>query len=79
MAKRRYYLLVQRDVLEDGCWTPQFGDYDKGTVLHEKEDYRKHAKASDLKVIITGASGRAVKDAVHALNNRTPTCRKVRK
>lgn len=76
MAKRRYYTLVER---HNGCWGAGFGDYDKETVLDEKdsilEDYTG-MKPSDLKIISTGASQKDITAAVDVLNRKTNTCKR---
>lgn len=64
---RKYYTLAVR---EHGRWGPQFGSYDKEDVTSEREDYRDHDyKASDLKILTTGAKKADVDAAIRKLNN----------
>lgn len=46
-----YYALYTRDTTAD-AFAIQFGDYDHGTVLDERQDYRDHGtKASDIRIV----------------------------
>lgn len=63
---RKYHTLLVR---EDGAWTREFGDYERGTVEYELEDYRdKGVRRSDLKIITTDDNDSAINAAVAKLN-----------
>lgn len=44
-----YYTLFTRE--DDGKWYPQFGDYDRKTVIDEMREYRNEYKAKDIRVV----------------------------
>ena len=43
----KYYTLFTRDKATN-TWSPQFGDYDRSTVIAERDDYRRQYRARDL-------------------------------
>jgi hypothetical protein len=62
---RRYFTLC---TLDEGRWSPQFGDYQRSLVEAEAEDYRREYRRHDLKIIVTGARQADIDSAVSALN-----------
>lgn len=61
-----YYTLAVR---EDGVWGPQFGDYDRETVVDEKINYQDHGySARDLKIIRTADTQAAINEQIAAMN-----------
>ncbi len=64
MAKK-YHSLLEK---VDGRWTIQFGDYDKATVIEERDGYDPSVKKKDLKIITTGPKQAEIEDAVAKLN-----------
>ena len=67
---KRYYTLAQRI---EGKWFPQFGDYDRASVVAEMDDYRDHGiKRSALKIVSSLNGQRAIDDAFAVLNG-SPT------
>lgn len=61
-----YYTLAVR---EDGVWGPDFGDYDRDTVVDEKLDYQDRGySARDLKIIRTGDTQADVDARIAAMN-----------
>jgi hypothetical protein len=61
-----YYTLAVR---EDGVWGPQFGDYDRETVVDEKIDYQDHGySVRDLKIIRTGDTQADIDARIAAMN-----------
>jgi len=65
---RKYHTLLERSF--DGApWGIAFGDYDRETVDSERQEYRANgAKASNLKMITTGARQGEIDSAVSLLN-----------
>lgn len=63
MAKRsrKYFTLVTR---KDGVWSPQFGDYDRETVVQEIQDSYSEFRNVDRKVISTADDQAAINAAV---------------
>jgi|SRR5579863_2334074 len=60
---REYHSLLRRTA---GSWQIEFGDYDRGTVEAERDDYRDHgARAADLRIVTTGSD---IRTAVDRLN-----------
>lgn len=67
---RKYYTLVE---FRDGRWTPEFGDFDKETVAQERRDRLDSydaLKASQIKVISSGAAQAEIDAAVAKLNQK---------
>jgi hypothetical protein len=65
MTKQYYVLLI----FTNNRWYPEFGDYDRSTVLSERDDYRREYKASHLKVLAVKDDTQEATDcAVSALN-----------
>jgi len=67
---RPYHVLFARESATDR-WTLEFGDYDKSTVVYERQTYRDNDyKASNLKVITSTSDKQACLNAIMArLNN----------
>lgn len=67
---RPYFLLVTRESAVDH-FAPQFGDYDRATVIQEMSDeYARHHKKSDMKVLNVISAKRAdIEDALATLNS----------
>ena len=64
----KYYVLFVQ--LEDGTWSPEFGDYDRATVEYEKADFRDHGwKTKQLKIVVTDGSQPAIDQAAKQLGN----------
>jgi hypothetical protein len=64
---RMYYTLLTRE--PGGIWSPQFGDYDKSTVVGEGGCYHADGyRRKDLKVICTGARQSDINAEVSRLN-----------
>lgn len=62
----KYYSLM---VFENGFWTQQFGDYDKETVIYERDDYLDHYyRRKDLKIVVTSDEQKDIEAAVDDLN-----------
>jgi len=47
-----YYTLVTRDD-QEAPWAPQFGDYDRASVLLERRDCYAHIERSSWKIVRT--------------------------
>ena len=66
----RYFTLLSRDP-SDGIWAIEFGDYNRGCVVAELEDYLDHDyRRADLRIIQTGDDQASIDEAVANLNRR---------
>jgi hypothetical protein len=62
MPHRKYYTLA---TLDDGVWSPQFGDYDRDAVLEERcNEY----EGQRVKIISTGDAQADIDTGIAALN-----------
>lgn len=67
---RTYYTLATREY-EGADWSPQFGDYSRGVVEAEKEDYLEQGyEKKDLKIIQTGDTQQQIDDEIAVLNRK---------
>lgn len=65
---RTYYTLATREY-EGAPWAPQFGDYSRGCVEYELDDYRDQGyERKDLKIIKSMDDQASINAAVEALN-----------
>jgi hypothetical protein len=72
MAKKYFTLVVKEP---NGPWSPQFGDYERDTVVEEMADYKQHVgqgcsfeKGTKFKIVTTGETQAAIEAAVAKLN-----------
>jgi hypothetical protein len=69
----RYYTLLSREMDAPGTgqlrWTIEFGDYSKGIVQSEFENFLDHGfRRKDLRIITTGDDQASIEAAVADLN-----------
>lgn len=65
---RKYFTLVCRNQ-DDQRWYPQFGDYERGTVVQKKQDtYSREYRGKDMKIIVSGETNEEVWSAIDHLN-----------
>lgn len=66
---RRYYTLCT--IESDGKWHPQFGDYDRETVLDEQAEYINAGwkRTYETHVIATGDSQEAINKRIAEMNS----------
>ena len=66
--RRTYFALVERI---DGRWGIAFGDFDRETVIAERQDYLEHgSRAEDLCVLKVRTTQAAIDSAVATTNER---------
>lgn len=63
----RYYTLVARTSTTEP-WTPQFGDFDKDTVVQEAEDMKDSGDFKLFKILTTSVHQKDIDAAVAKLN-----------
>lgn len=64
---RKYYTLACRE--SDARWYPQFGDYERGTVVQEKQDtYARDYRGKNMKIIVSGDTADEINQAMSRLN-----------
>lgn len=67
---RKYFTLATRN--GDKRWYPQFGDYDRGIVVQEKQDtYARDYRGKDMKIIVSGDTQPEIERALAHLNGDT--------
>lgn len=66
---KQYHTLLAR---EHGRWAIQFGDFDRATVIAERDDYKDAGTylLREMKVITTGPRQAEIDAAVAKLNER---------
>lgn len=69
---RKYHTLLERDA-KDAPWCIAFGDYDRETVIGERESYiDSGTRRANLKIITTGAAQKSIDAKVAELNGVQP-------